>query len=207
MANPGCSGLHKRGLSEIADGNDRQPGGIFGNGLQGRREEENGILADTNGLRLEYGGKEQNGTGEQNLQEQSERSGATAADTQWPGLERQREDTRETPFSEFRNDGTQLPDTGNIWSVEWQRKLRSDKQTVRGGEDNGRGTEINAIWEWWATEPPVYCLVDGLPPGMDGYEGRICYKSYQRVSQLKGLGNAIVPHIAMLIWLMIKELL
>jgi hypothetical protein len=50
-------------------------------------------------------------------------------------------------------------------------------------------------------------LVDGLPPGMDGYEGRICHKSYQRVSQLKGLGNAIVPHIAMLIWLMIKELL
>jgi site-specific DNA-cytosine methylase len=99
----------------------------------------------------------------------------------------------------------EISDTGNIWSVKRQRELRSDQQTIRTGKNNGRGAEIDAIWEWWTTEPPVCCLVDGLPSGMDGYEGRICHKSYQRSSQLKGLGNAIVPHIAMLIWLMIKE--
>jgi hypothetical protein len=42
---------------------------------------------------------------------------------------------------------------------------------------------------------------------MDGYEGRVCHNAYQRTPQLKGLGNAIVPHIAMMIWLMIKRFL
>jgi hypothetical protein len=42
---------------------------------------------------------------------------------------------------------------------------------------------------------------------MDRYEGRICNNAYRRIPQLKGLGNAIVPYIAMLIWLMIKEFL
>jgi site-specific DNA-cytosine methylase len=232
MADSGYSGVYKQRSPENAGGNDRQPGGIFGNGLQGRREKENGIradsqkqqrsierqktfvpgrsgsdLADTNGLRLEYGGKKQDGTGEQNLQEQSERSGTTVANAEFERLEGYRTKSGESSFPELGDNGYEIPDTGNIWSVEWQRKLRSDKQAIRTGKDNGGGTEIDAIWEWWKTEPPVCCLVDGLPSGMDGYEGRISHKHYQRASQLKGLGNAIVPHIAMLIWLIIKEFL
>jgi DNA (cytosine-5)-methyltransferase 1 len=117
----------------------------------------------------------------------------------------------QTPGIEQQTTGpigsSEIPNAGNIWSLEWQRKLQIDKQTIRIGKDNGRGTKIDAIREWWASEPPVCCVVDGLPLGMDGYEGRLCHKSYQRVPQLKGLGNAIVPQIAMLIWLMIKELL
>jgi site-specific DNA-cytosine methylase len=42
---------------------------------------------------------------------------------------------------------------------------------------------------------------------LDGYEGRVCIESYKRTSQLKCLGNAIVPQIAMMIWLSIKQCL
>jgi DNA (cytosine-5)-methyltransferase 1 len=165
VAYSGCTGIYKPGIPENAGGSGRQPGGIFRNGLQSRKE-ESGILADSQEQQRPIEGQETSVSG---------RGGQT------------------------------LADAGNIWSVEWQRKLRSDKQVIRTGENNGGRTEIDAIREWWAVEPPVCCLVDGLPPGMDGYEGRICNNAYRRASQLKGLGNAIVPHIAMLIWLMIKN--
>ena len=58
---------------------------------------------------------------------------------------------------------------------------------------------------WWATEPSICFMVDGLPSGMDRYEGRISNNSYKRLSQLKGLGNAIVPQIALLLWLYIQN--
>jgi len=44
-----------------------------------------------------------------------------------------------------------------------------------GGEESGRCVD------WWATEPAVGRLVDGIP---------------DRVDRLKGLGNAIVPQVA-----------
>jgi hypothetical protein len=224
MADTGCTGIYKSGIPENAGGSGRQPGGIFRNGLQGRREKENGILADA---------QEQQRPIKRQKTFVSGWSGETLAYPEQPGLERYREDTGKPSFPEFGNNGTkvsnadgtglqtpgaeqqttgpggcgEIPDAGNIWSVEWQRKLRSDKQVIRTGKNNGGRTEIDAIREWWEVEPPVCCLVDGLPPGMDGYEGRICNNAYRRAPQLKGLGNAIVPHIAMLIWLMIKELL
>jgi DNA (cytosine-5)-methyltransferase 1 len=59
----------------------------------------------------------------------------------------------------------------------------------------------------WKFEPTMGCMVDGLPPGMDGYEGRLATKSYERVNQLKGLGNSIVPKIAQILFEQIKPLL
>ena len=58
----------------------------------------------------------------------------------------------------------------------------------------------------WSTEPAVCRMVDGLPAEFYGYEGRLAVKSYQRVDRLKGLGNAIVPQIAELLFTRIKEL-
>jgi DNA (cytosine-5)-methyltransferase 1 len=115
----------------------------------------------------------------------------------------------QTPGAEQQTAGPsrcgEIPNTGDYWTVDWHRKLQHSKQIILNWKDNGNGTEIDAIREWWSTEPPICCMVDGLPPGMDRYEGRICNESYQRKNQLKGLGNAIVPHIAMLIWLMIMD--
>lgn len=94
---------------------------------------------------------------------------------------------------------------GNNGPVKRQRELRSDQQAVWGREDYGGGTAVNAFREWWAAEPQICCVADGLSSDVDGYEGRICVKAYQRANQLKCLGNAIVPQIAMMIWQRIKE--
>jgi DNA-cytosine methyltransferase len=66
---------------------------------------------------------------------------------------------------------------------------------------------LPAECDWWKFEPDVGLLVDGLPAGMDRYEGRLATKSYERVNQLKGLGNSIIPAIAKLLFEQIKTLL
>ena len=67
--------------------------------------------------------------------------------------------------------------------------------------------------DWWAVESRMGDLVDGLPKGLDRFDGwerepadipRIATGVKDRVSRLKGLGNAIVPSIAMQIGLTIK---
>jgi hypothetical protein len=50
-------------------------------------------------------------------------------------------------------------------------------------------------------------MADGVPTELYGYEGRLAVKSYKRVDRLKGLGNAIVPQIAELLWNRIKPYL
>lgn len=59
----------------------------------------------------------------------------------------------------------------------------------------------------WLPEPCMGMLVDGLPSGLDRFEGRLSNKSYKKAAQIKGIGNAIVPQIAELFFLWIKELL
>jgi DNA (cytosine-5)-methyltransferase 1 len=81
---------------------------------------------------------------------------------------------------------------GRLWHTEWQ-----DAENVRR----------------WNTEPRICHLVDGLPKGLDRFDGwerepadipRVATGVKDRVSRLKGLGNAIVPSIAMQIGLTIK---
>jgi len=59
----------------------------------------------------------------------------------------------------------------------------------------------------WSTEPDVGMLVDGLPSGLDRFEGRLSNNAYKRVDQLKGLGNSILPQISELLFNRIKVLL
>lgn len=69
--------------------------------------------------------------------------------------------------------------------------------------------------DWCAVESRICHLVDGLPKGLDRFDGwerepadipRVATGVKDRVSRLKGLGNAIVPQIAMQIGLTIKAL-
>ena len=59
----------------------------------------------------------------------------------------------------------------------------------------------------WLPEPCMGVLVDGLPAGMDRFEGRLSNKSYKKAAQIKGIGNAILPQIAELFFRWIKDLI
>lgn len=59
----------------------------------------------------------------------------------------------------------------------------------------------------WESEPAVGQLVDGLPASLGRFEGRLAIKSYKRVNQLKGLGNAVLPQIPELLFRQIKEII
>lgn len=76
------------------------------------------------------------------------------------------------------------------------------------GRESGLLAECNRSHpRQWLPEPCVGVLVDGLPAGLDRFEGRLSNKSYKKASQIKGIGNSIVPQIAELLFRRIKELL
>ncbi len=79
---------------------------------------------------------------------------------------------------------------GDVANTERDRDVWGDRQLETATQQNnaGRG-EKNGRWERWEAEPPVGRVADGIP---------------RRVDRLKGLGNAIVPQIAMQIGLTIK---
>ena len=81
----------------------------------------------------------------------------------------------------------------------------SDITESRGLRTDNRGrAPINERGQWWSTEPAICGMVDGLPAELYGYEGRLAVKSHHRVDRLRGLGNAIVPQIAELLFRQIK---
>ncbi|QDP60366.1 MAG: putative cytosine-specific methyltransferase [Prokaryotic dsDNA virus sp.] len=68
--------------------------------------------------------------------------------------------------------------------------------------------------EQWSAQPELGGMADGIPTRMDGFDGwdtepkdipRVVTGITGRATRLKGLGNAIVPQIAMNIGLAIKE--
>lgn len=71
---------------------------------------------------------------------------------------------------------------------------------ITTGEFRGRQPGLLAKCDWWSTEPAIRGMADGLPAELHGYEGRLASKSHQRVDRLRGLGNAIVPQIAELLF-------
>ena len=91
-----------------------------------------------------------------------------------------------------------------------QRQPRPRLFTSRSGtKTNGEGKTVNAfagcVGDQWATEPTVCGMDDGLSDGLDGYRGRVANKVPNRVDRLKGLGNAIVPQVAEVIFRAINE--
>ena len=85
---------------------------------------------------------------------------------------------------------TNVPNTGNDRTIEWQWELQGNKQVTGDGEDNGRRTPFNALGKWWKVEPGVGRVVDECP---------------HRLERLKGLGNAQVPLCAAVAWKTLYE--
>ena len=59
----------------------------------------------------------------------------------------------------------------------------------------------------WLPEPCMGVLVDGLPAGMDRFEGRLSHKSYRKTEQVKAIGNAVISQIPELLFIRMKEIL
>jgi DNA-cytosine methyltransferase len=81
----------------------------------------------------------------------------------------------------------------NTDTRETSRGLRSvptDTGQVREQRDYARGKESHAGRQWWAVEPNV---------------GRVANGVSNRVDRLKGLGNAVVPQVAELVGRMVME--
>jgi len=112
---------------------------------------------------------------------------------QWPGsgsatqegLQPRSEHTGELE-SRPEGCGEDVADTGSIGQAE-RRDTGFQDITESGGlrTNNRVRTPINERGQWWSTEPDVGRLAHGVP---------------RRVDRLRGLGNAIVPQIAELLF-------
>ena len=112
----------------------------------------------------------------------------------------------------------------NVANTGLQRPQEYEEQTARLEQCSQDVADTEYLWElqsqgckqnerrwisdksWWAVEPDVGCLVDGLPDGLGRFEGRVSAKSHKRVDQLKGLGNSVIPQIPELLFRRIKYL-
>jgi DNA (cytosine-5)-methyltransferase 1 len=92
-----------------------------------------------------------------------------------------------------------------------QRLGQSGRQQITDQSFSRR--KENPAKDWWAVEPAMGRVAHGLPKKLDRFDGwerepadipRVATGVKDRISRLKGLGNAIVPSIAMQIGLTIK---
>ena len=127
--------------------------------------------------------------------------------------ETRRDDSMANTTSTQRQRGTRAGNVGTGWQT--QRPLPvgtivadTDFALSEGNERTERGTEERAddIEHCrWPPEPAICRVVDGVRTGVDGYLGRVATGVPNRTQRLKGLGNAIVPQVAEVIFQSIKE--
>jgi DNA (cytosine-5)-methyltransferase 1 len=75
-----------------------------------------------------------------------------------------------------------LADAAHGRDVRGNGGLRPDEGDPGAGHHHGHGAQADDGGQWWATEPDVGRVADGVPA---------------RVDRLRGLGNAIVPQCAL----------
>ena len=165
-------------------------------------------LADPNGIGRGGGNSSERGTGERQFQSEKQRRSSVGRETERCG-EPCRENVADTESERARkNDGrvrSGISGTGGREDPITQKDVADTQSKQSTPDDNGR--EQGAVSEpqqvqprgsssWggrgcnWEIEPNICRVAHGIP---------------RRVDRLKGLGNAIVPQIAMNIGLAIKE--
>lgn len=101
--------------------------------------------------------------------------------------------------------------SSEISNAKIERMERSWEERDAIIEEDGRkkifmcSNKRDGSYKQWAAEPHVGMLVDGLPPDLDRFKGRLTNDKYERKNQLRCLGNSIVPQIAELLFNQIKD--
>ena len=132
---------------------------------------------------------------------------------------------RETQFCDkqdsiFGSVGGKIPRPGNDRQIETanvpdtnrtRRRERWRFKPIQEKFDTSERNSKRTFSTYWSVEPNVGLLADGLSTGLGGYWDRepdiprVATGIKDRVSKLKGLGNAIVPQVAALIMEKIKD--
>ncbi len=88
--------------------------------------------------------------------------------------------------------GSQWADATDQRDVRGNGSLREDAETGGAGDHHRDRAQANDSWQWWATEPAVGRVANGVP---------------HRVDRLKALGNAVVPQVvsALVPWILEGE--
>jgi len=101
----------------------------------------------------------------------------------------------QSPESKGREDTGRGSQEVAIANAQRERLERTDTEGYSGttGQSSQHGQRE---WQadWWATEPSVCGVVNGLSDGL--YKGRVATGIKNRVDRLKCLGNAIVPQVS-----------
>ena len=127
--------------------------------------------------------------------------GHTNANRQRLGQSRRQQITDES-FSRRRENVADTDSQRGCGWASWNENAEDAGQSPRGQEHRG-----------WNTEPSMGRVANGLPKGLDRFDGwerepadipRVATGVKDRKNRLVGLGNAIVPSIAMQIGLTIK---
>ena len=141
--------------------------------------------------------------------------GHTNANRQRLGQSRRQQITDQS-FSRRKEN---VADTNSVSRRADKEPGQSEGSEWRQPSSNSSGNVANArhqqpTQDCWATEPRMGDLADGIPSRLDGFDGwerepvdipRVATGIKDRASRLKGLGNAIVPQIAMQIGIAIRQ--
>jgi len=118
------------------------------------------------------------------------RRGADVADTNGERLERQRAQQQTAGLARSgQNEGKSVADT-DCEQLGKRRLAQNAGQTGGSRVYHGKRQEGYDGWQWWQTEPNVGRVANGVP---------------SRVDRLRGLGNAVVPQVAEIIGLLVKN--
>ena len=89
------------------------------------------------------------------------------------------------------NGGEDVSDPNNTSTTRQREHSRQVLPIAKPAGFDGGSSE-----NWWAVEPTMGELVNGVSGGLVRFNGRVATKIPNRVNKLRGLGNAIVPQIA-----------
>jgi DNA (cytosine-5)-methyltransferase 1 len=120
-----------------------------------------------------------------------QREAIQSQDTGW-GNDRSgsRSDTRQVSMGSSGKASSDVANTDTRETSWGLGSVSTDTGQVRSERNYPRGEESHAGRQWWALEPDVGRVANGVP---------------SRVDRLKGLGNAVVPQVAELVGRMVME--